>query len=95
MAASGVPLVTAGGVRSSVLRHEANAFIATAADPLSLVSTLNQLLSLPAIQRHCLGEQFADYTLLQHTWDRVAPVYAERFAVMVGRPPIPAELRAA
>ncbi|MEX2226000.1 MAG: hypothetical protein WEB52_06080 [Dehalococcoidia bacterium] len=95
MAASRVPLVVGGGLRSSILRHEANAFIATAGDPLSLVSTLNQVLALPAIQRHCLGEQFADYTLLQHTWEHAASVYAERFAVMVGRPPIPADLRAA
>jgi hypothetical protein len=95
LAASRVPVVAGGGVRSNVLRHEANAFIATAGDPLSLVSTLNQLLALPAIQRHCLGEQFADYTLLKHTWEHAASVYGERFAVMVGRPPIPADLRAA
>jgi hypothetical protein len=95
LAASRVPMVVGGGLRSNALRHEANAFIATAGDPLSLVSTLNQLLALPAIQRHCLGEQFADYTLLKHTWEHAASVYAERFAVMVGRPPIPADLRAA
>jgi hypothetical protein len=95
MAASKAPLVAGGGVRSGVLRHEANAFIATAGDPLSLVSTLNQLLALPAVQRHYLGEQFADYTMLQHTWEQAASLYAERFAVMVGRPPIPADLRAA
>jgi hypothetical protein len=95
MAASRAPLVAGGGVRSVVLRHEANAFVATAGDPLSLVSTLNQLLALPAVQRHYLGEQFADYTILQHTWEQAASLYAERFAVMVGRPPIPADLRAA
>jgi hypothetical protein len=95
MAASGAPLVVGGGVRSSALRNEENAFIATAGDPLSLVSTLNQLLSLPAIQRHYLGEQFAAYTRQTVTWAAAAPIYAERFAVMVGRPQIPANLRAA
>lgn len=95
MAASGVPLVIGGGVRASFLRHEENAFIATAGDPLSLVSTLNQLLALPAIQRHYLGEQFAQHTLETQTWRDAASVYAERFAVLVGRPQIPANLRAA
>lgn len=91
-AASGVPVVVGGGVRSGILRHEANAFIAAAGDPMSLVSTVNQLLALPAVQRHYLGEQFADYTLLKHRWDEAAAVYAGRFAVMVGRPVIPTDL---
>lgn len=95
MAASGVPLVVGGGVRASFLRHEENAFIAVAGDPLSLVSTLNQLLALPAIQRHYLGEQFGQYTLERQTWRDAASVYAERFAVLVGRPQIPVNLRAA
>jgi glycosyltransferase involved in cell wall biosynthesis len=95
MASSGAPLVVGGGVRSSALRNEENAFIATAGDPLSLVATLNKLLALPAIQRHYLGEQFAEYTRQTVTWDAAAPIYAERFAVMVGRPQIPANLRAA
>jgi hypothetical protein len=95
MASSRAPLIAGGGVRSAVLRHEANAFVATAGDPMSLVSTLNQLLALPAIQRHYLGEQFAEHTLATHTWDDAAELYGERFAVMVGRPQIPANLRAA
>jgi glycosyltransferase involved in cell wall biosynthesis len=95
LASSSVPLVVGGGVRSPLLRHEENAFIATAGDPLSLVSTLNQLLALPAIQRHYLGEQFAAEMLRTHLWSGVAAAYVDRFAVLVGRPPIPAELRAA
>ena len=95
LASSGAPVVAGGGVRSPLLRHEANAFVATAGDPLSLVSTLNQLLALPAIQRHYLGEQFAEETSRAHPWRAVAESYVDRFAVLVGRPPIPAELRAA
>jgi hypothetical protein len=95
MAASGAPLVIGGGLRSPILEHEANAFIATAGDPMSLVSTLNQLLSLPAIQRHELGQQFSRHTLDANPWEAATSIYAERFAVLVGRPQIPAELRAA
>lgn len=95
MATAGAPLVAGGGLRSPVLRHESNAFIAAAGDPLSLVSTLNQLLSLPAIQRHYLGEQFAEHTLASYPAQGAAPVYAERFAALVGRPLIPENLRAA
>jgi hypothetical protein len=95
LASSGAPVVAGGGVRSSLQRHESNAIVATAGDPLSLVSTLNQLLALPAIQRHYLGEQFAEETLRTHPWRDVAASYVDRFAVLVGRPPIPADLRAA
>ena len=95
MAASGAPLVAGGGVRSAELEHERNAFVATAADPMSLVSTLNQLLALPAAQRHELGRDFAAATLTDHTWQPAARLHGERFAALVGRPEIPAALRAA
>jgi hypothetical protein len=59
------------------------------------VHTLNQLLALPAVQRHFLGEEFARFTLSRWPWQDVASAYMERFAALVGRPQIPAELRAA
>ena len=57
--------------------------------------TLNQVLSLPAVQRHALGEDFARFTLRRWPWDAAAEIYAERFAALVGRPQIPVDLRAA
>jgi len=94
MASSGLPLVTGGSVNSSVLAHEDNALTVEPGDAFGLVTTLNKLLSLPAVQRHYLGAGFAEYTL--DRWSPAAAVesYAERFAVLVGRPPIPVDLRA-
>ena len=52
-------------------------------------------LALPAVQRHELGLQFAASTVADHTWRSAYETYAERFAALVGRPQIPANLRAA
>lgn len=95
LAASGVPLVAAAGVRSDVLIHEHNAFVAEPQDAMSVVGLLNKLLALPAVQRHYLGEEFARYTLQRWSWDEAIEGHAARFAALVGRPQIPAELRAA
>jgi glycosyltransferase involved in cell wall biosynthesis len=95
LTASGVPLVVGGGVRSETLEHERNAFLANAEDAMSLVTLLNSLLALPAVQRHYLGEEFAAYTLERWSWEQAIGAYAARFASLVGRPQIPAELRAA
>ena len=95
LVASGVPVVAAAGVRSDVLVHERNMFVADPQDAMSVVALLNKLLALPAVQRHYLGEEFAAYTLHRWSWDDAIEGYAERFAALVGRPQIPAELRAA
>ena len=92
---SKVPLVAGGAVRSEVLEHERNALLVDPYDSFSMTSTLNTLLSLPAVQRHYLGEDFAEHTLAHWTRQRAARAYAERLSAMVGRPQIPAELRAA
>jgi glycosyltransferase involved in cell wall biosynthesis len=95
LVASRVPVVAGGGIESAVLEHERNAFVAPPGDATGLVSTVNKLLALPAVQRHYLGEEFAAQAAEQHTWQRAADVYGARLAAMVGRPLIPAELRAA
>lgn len=93
--ASNVPVVAGGAIRSAVLDHERNAFAVNSGDAMGMVSTLNKLLALPAVQRHYLGEEFAAHALRRWTWDAAVETYAERFAAIVDRPQIPAELRAA
>ena len=95
MMASRAPVVVGGGVRSIVAEHERNAFVVDPSDAMGATSTLNQLLALPAVQRHHLGEDFAKHTLERWSWEAVADVYAARFSTLVGRPRIPAQLRAA
>jgi glycosyltransferase involved in cell wall biosynthesis len=94
LAMGGAPVVTCEEVETRVLAHERNAFV-VGQDEREFVSTLSQVLSLPAEQRHALGEEFARYTLRRWTWDNAAEIYGERFAALVGRPMIPAALRAA
>jgi len=94
LAMGGVPVVTYGEAGPRVLAHERNAFLAEP-DERSFISTVNQVLSLPAVQRHALGEEFARYTLHRWTWEPVAEAYADRFAALVGRARIPASFRAA
>jgi hypothetical protein len=93
MAASGAPLVVVGG--ASVLTHEREAFVAPAGEPHALAPLLDRLLALPAAQRHCLGVEFARSALHRWSPDAAAEAYATRFASLVGRPAIPADLRAA
>lgn len=93
--ASRVPVVAGGGVESGVLEHEANAFVVAPGDASGLVATMNRLLALPAVQRHYLGEEFAESVARRYAWGAAAETYGERFAALVGRPQIPLELRAA
>lgn len=95
LVASRVPVVAGGGIDSRVLEHEASAFVVPPGDASRFVGTLNKLLALPAVQRHYLGEEFAEHAARRYTWDAAAEVYGERFAALVGRPLIPQELRAA
>jgi glycosyltransferase involved in cell wall biosynthesis len=95
LAASGVPVVAGPAVSGSFIEHERNGFAPVGEDSKAFVSTLNQLLAMPATQRHYLGEEFRAYTLQRWSWERIAPTYAERFAALVGRPQIPVALRAA
>lgn len=94
LASSGAPLVAASGAACR-LRHEHHAFVVDDADPYGYVSTLNALLSLPAQQRHALAVSFAARTLDDWSPDAAAAVYVERFDVLLGRPTVPVELRAA
>jgi hypothetical protein len=95
LATGGVPLVTHEMLGDCVLAHERNAFVVAPDDEHGYVHTLNQVLALPAVQRHFLGEEFARFTLARWRWDAAAAVYADRFAALVGRPQIPVDLRAA
>jgi hypothetical protein len=94
LSTGGVPVVTYGESDARVLAHEQNAFVSEP-DDQAFVATLNQVLSLPALQRHALGLEFARNTLQRWTWDGVMEVYGDRFAALVGRPRIPVDLRAA
>lgn len=95
LATGGVPVVTNAAQDARVLAHERNAFVVEPGDERGYVHTLNQILSLPAVQRHFLGEEFARFTLGKWPWRDVAAAYNERFAALVGRPQIPVDLRAA
>jgi hypothetical protein len=95
LAMGGIPVVTDGAHEALVLAHERNAFVVDRGDEREFAATLNNVLSLPAQQRHYLGVEFARFTLARWSWDAVAEVYGERFAALVGRPQIPFDLRAA
>jgi hypothetical protein len=95
LAVGGVPVVSDGRAEAAVLAHERNGFLVERGDERGFAATLNRLLALPAIQRHFLGEEFARFTLAEWPWAIAAEAYAERFASLVGRPQIPADLRAA
>ena len=92
-AASGVPVVASA--RGGLIEHEENGLVVPDRDGFALVSTLNRLLTLPAQQRHCLGVEFAAHALRRWPASANAPLYAARFAALVGRPQIPDALRAA
>jgi hypothetical protein len=94
LAMGGVPVVTYGEQEARVLAHEQNAFVVEP-DERAFIYTLNQVLALPAVQRHALGEDFARFTLRKWSSEAVSAVYADRFAALVGRPSIPIDLRAA
>jgi glycosyltransferase involved in cell wall biosynthesis len=95
LALGGIPVVTNGIEDARVFAHERNGFLVPPGDDRAFASTLNQVLALPAVQRHMLGEEFARYTLSRRRWADVAETYGERYAALVGRPWIPVDLRAA
>jgi glycosyltransferase involved in cell wall biosynthesis len=95
LAVGGAPIVSDVSAHEPVFAHEDNAFLSETSDERAFVATLDRLLALPAVQRHFLGEEFARFTLQRFPWSAVADVYADRFSALVGRPLIPAELRAA
>ena len=95
LAVGGAPIVSDVGAHEPVFAHEDNAFLSAPSDERAFVATLDRLLALPAVQRHFLGEEFARFTLQRWPWSAVADVYADRFSALVGRPRIPADLRAA
>lgn len=94
LAMGGVPVISYGETDARVFAHEQNAFVVEPNES-AFVQTVSQVLSLPAIQRHALGEDFARYTLHRWTWNASAEIYGDRFAALVGRPQIPMDLRAA
>jgi glycosyltransferase involved in cell wall biosynthesis len=93
--AGGVPVVTDAPGAAAVLDHERNAFVVAPGDDRTFTSITNRLLAMPAVQRHALGAEFTHHTLAAWPWSRTAAAYTERFASLVGRPQIPAQLRAA
>lgn len=95
LSASGVPFVASGELHASAIDHERSALSVEPGDTFGLVSTLNKLLALPAEQRHALGGDFAAYTLDRWSAPAVSEAARERFHSLVGRPLIPASLRAA
>lgn len=92
---SGVPVVTDDAAFDCVPAHETSGLLVDAGDERGFVAALDGVLRLPPIQRHFLGEEVARSTLRERPWRLVAEAYAERFSALVGRPVIPAALRAA
>jgi len=95
LAAGGVPVVSHATARDLVLAHQASGLTVAPGDERGFIDALDGLLGLPAIQRHFLGEDMARSLLQERSWRPAAAAYAERFAALVGRPRIPADLRAA
>lgn len=93
LAASGTPVIADNN--GGVLEHERNAFTVRAGDGAGFRATLDQLFTLPAKQRHYIGEEFAEDALARWPVAAAAAVYEDRFAVLAGHPAIPAELRIA
>ena len=95
LSAGGVPVVSNATARDLVLAHEPSELMVEPGDEHGFIDALDGLLGLPAIQRHFLGEDMARSLLQERPWRPVAIAYVERFAALVGRPQIPAGLRAA
>ncbi len=92
---SGVPVVTDAMAFDCVPAHETSGLMIDAGDERGFIAALDNVLALPAIQRHFLGEDIARSTMRERPWRPVLEAYAERFGALVGRPVIPADLRAA
>lgn len=95
IASSGAPVVAWNEDLGGVLRHEENALLSADASTWGYVRLLDEVLTLPSLQRHFLGEEFRRATFASWPVSAAAQIYGERFAALTGRPRIPAELRAA
>ncbi|MBI5285731.1 MAG: hypothetical protein HY874_11615 [Chloroflexi bacterium] len=95
LAVGGAPVISGAGGGGLVLAHEGNGPVIDPGEERGFIASLDQLLAMPAIQRHFLGEDIARSMLHERPWRPVAQAYAERFASLLGRPIIPASLRAA
>jgi hypothetical protein len=78
-----------------VLTPDAGGLAAWPDDDHTFIAALDRLLGLHPIQRQFLGEDMARAALHERPWQPVAEAYVERFAALLGRPRIPADLRAA
>jgi hypothetical protein len=92
---SGVPVVTNAMAFDCVAAHETSGLMIDKGDESGFIAALDNVLALPAVQRRFLGEDIARSTLRERPWQPVAEAYTERFSALVGRPVIPAALRAA
>jgi glycosyltransferase involved in cell wall biosynthesis len=92
---SGVPVVTDAHSFDCVPAHETSGLILDPADERGFVAALDGVLRLPPVQRHCLGEEVARSALRERPWRPLVEAYAARFSSLLGRPVVPAELRAA
>ena len=95
LAVGGAPVISGAGGGGLVLAHEGSGTVIDPGEERGFIASLDQLLAMPAIQRHFLGEDIARSMLHERPWRPVAQAYAERFASLLGRPIIPASLRAA
>ncbi len=94
LAASATPVIAADE-GDCVLEHEQNAFTVRARDGAGFRATLDQLFTLPARQRHYIGEEFAEDVIARWPVAAAAAAYEDRFELLAGHPAIPAELRVA
>jgi len=92
---SGVPVVTDATAFDCVPAHETSGLMIDTGDERGFIAAIDNVLALPAIQRHFMGEDIARSALREWPWRPVAEAYAERFGALVGRPVVPAALRAA
>lgn len=95
LAVGGAPVISGVGGGGLVLAHEGSGPVIDPGEERGFIASLDQLLAMPAIQRHFLGADIARSMLHERPWRPVAQAYAERFASLLGRPIIPASLRAA
>ena len=92
---SGVPVVTDATAFDCVAAHETSGLMVDTGDDRGFIAALDNVLGLPMIQRHFLGEDIARSIMREWPWRPVAEAYAERFGALVGRPLVPVALRAA
>ncbi len=95
LAVAGPPVVSHATARDLVLTPDAGGLAAWPDDDHTFITALDRLLGLHPIQRQFLGEDMARAALHERPWRPAAEAYVERFAALLGRPRIPAGLRAA